>query len=300
MAIRTHFEIQGHRGARGLLPENTLPSFEIALDVGVDAIETDVHLTRDDVPILFHDPRITDRLCPQRGTTATPLVRSLTLEQLRALRVGDVGSSATPVAKWFGADRGLALFGIPTLADLFDFVNVYAGPVGADLGKTPAQREQARALVFDLELKRVPFEPETIGDGFDGIAPGTLEEQVLRAVRDANVQARTRLRSFDHRSLRAARRLEPALRIALLVHHTAPTTIGEMLRLADAELYCPDYTFVDAEVVQQVHAMGKRIIPYTVNDPREWERLLAWGVDGVTTDHPERLASWLTQREGAH
>src|SRR5262249_54726009 len=90
--MRPNFDFQGHRGARGLQPENTLPSFEVALDHCVTAIETDVHLTRDDVPVLCHDSYLSERLCSLlRGADAIspverPPVRSLTLQQLRCYR----------------------------------------------------------------------------------------------------------------------------------------------------------------------------------------------------------------------
>src|SRR6266436_1601144 len=100
----TEYEVQGHRGARGLLPENTLPSFEIALDVGVTSIETDVHLSKDDVAVLFHDAHI----------GKDTLVRSLTLEQLRAHHVGS--AAPTPLAVRFAQARGLDPYGIPTVA----------------------------------------------------------------------------------------------------------------------------------------------------------------------------------------
>src|SRR5258708_30752522 len=92
MNARSAIEVQGHRGARGLLPENTLPSFEIALDLGVTSLETDVHLTRDDVVVIFHDPEITDRVCSVLAgrdvppLEAKPALRSLTLAQVRSYR----------------------------------------------------------------------------------------------------------------------------------------------------------------------------------------------------------------------
>src|SRR6516162_9038835 len=86
------FDLQGHRGARGLKPENTLPGFEAALDVGVTSLETDIHLTRDQVPVLFHDAEIGEKICSRPADCGAPmgevrpLVRSLTLEQLRGYR----------------------------------------------------------------------------------------------------------------------------------------------------------------------------------------------------------------------
>jgi glycerophosphoryl diester phosphodiesterase len=271
----TAIEVQGHRGARGLLPENTLPSFEIALDVGVHSIETDIHLTLDDVPILFHDARIDE--------PGKPLVRSFTIDQLRRHRIGN--AVPTLVAQQYAAAYGFDSYAIPTLAELFDFVTCYA----ASPAKTKAQRECANRLIFDLELKRVPFEPETIGDGDTGL----LERQVLAAIRRAGVLKRTRVRSFDHRCVWAIKQLEPTLETGLLTYETAPKDVGAMMNAAGAQNYCPDYRFVDAEIVKQVHAAGMRIIPYTVNQPNDWKRLIAWGVDGITTDYPDRLIAWL-------
>ena len=255
------FELQGHRGARGLAPENTLAGFEIALGHGVASIETDVHLTRDDIAVLIHDAR---------PTPDAALVRELTLAQLRAYRVPGPAHPPTPLAERFAQERGIDPHGIPTLMEFFDFVALHGRPI-----------------VFDLELKRVPFHPETIGDGFDGANPALLERLTVAAIRHAGVLARTRVRSFDHRCLRAIKQLEPSLEIGLLIHHTVPANLGALL--ADADVYCPEYHFVDADVVRQVHEAGKRIIPYTGNDPSDWQRLLAWGVDGMTTDYPDRF-----------
>lgn len=258
------FELQGHRGARGLAPENTLAGFEMALDCGVASIETDVHLTRDDVPVLVHDPRL--------GLDG-PLIRELTLAQLRDFRVPGPQHRPTPCAERFARERGIDLHAIPTLAEFFDFAATHAAAGGK--------------LIFDLELKRIPFFAETIGDGYTGTGPGTLERMVIAAIRCADVEARTRVRSFDHRCVRAVQQLAPALQTAVLVCNTAPADLGALL--GGAEVYCPDYFFVDAEIVHRIHALGKRIIPYTVNRPADCRRLIDMGVDGVTTDYPDRV-----------
>ncbi len=286
MASPSAFEVQGHRGAGCLLPENTLPSFELALDLGVTSIEIDVHLTRDDVPVLIHDARLPTE-------TGAALVRSLPLEQIRRHRVGT--TAPTPLAQRFAATRGIDPFGIPTLAEFFEFVAFYA----SSPEKTSTQRACAGRLIYDIELKRVPFEPETVGDGFTGNGPALLERSVVAAIRQAGVLERTRVRSFDHRCVWAVKQLEPRLETCLLIYETAPMNIAAMLAAALAEVYGPDYHFVDAEVVQQVHAAQKKIIPYTVNEPADWQRLVALGVDGITTDYPDRLIAWLAERGGS-
>jgi glycerophosphoryl diester phosphodiesterase len=298
------FELQGHRGARGLKPENTFPSFEAALDAGVTSIETDVHLTRDGVPVIYHDETISPRLCRlRRGQAAPdpatqPLVSSLALAELRAYRADrnpdrrrfpEQERSLTPLARRFARRLGLDPYTPPTLADLFRFVAAYA----EDAGKTDDQRERARVVVFDLELKRVPYFPQVIGDEFDGEAPGLLERRVVEEITAAHIADQTTVRSFDHRSVRALRRLESRVTAAVLVAESAPVAPAELAQLADAGIYCPDYRFLDAAQVRACHADGVRVIPWTVNEEADWLRLLDWGADGVTTDYPDRLADFL-------
>jgi glycerophosphoryl diester phosphodiesterase len=297
------FELQGHRGARGLRPENTLPSFELALDLGVDAIETDVHLTSDGVPILCHEPILDARLCRAcrpgvPGPETKPFLARLTLDQVRGYRA-DVNpdpvrfpkqqAGPSPLADMLAAQWGHHPYGLPTVAELFSFVRAYAGEEGANLGKTADQRQRAARLIFDLELKRVPFHPELINDGFVGREAGLLEVRLLEEIRRAGVLDRTRVRSFDHRCLAAIKALEPRLALAVLIADTAPISPARLAREVGAEAYCPDYRFVDEELVRRAHAEGVRVIPWTVNDAADWKKLRDWGVDGITTDYPARI-----------
>jgi glycerophosphoryl diester phosphodiesterase len=305
------FDLQGHRGARGLRPENTLPAFEAALDVGVSSIETDLHLTRDGIPLLFHDDRLSERLCrlapgsrsPEPRTR--PPVRALSRAELRGYLADrnpapecfpQQDAAITPAAQLFAEQHGLSAYTPPTLAELFAFTAAYAGELGERAGKTAAQREQARQVCFNLELKRVPFRPDAIGDDCHGAGPGLLEERVVEVVRAAGVVERTRIISFDHRCLLAVRELEPRLTTGVLVHHTAPVAPDELARRAGAAVYGPDFEFLDERQVRQLHAAGVRVVPWTVNDPPAWDRLLDWGVDGIATDFPDRLALRLRER----
>jgi glycerophosphoryl diester phosphodiesterase len=232
-------------------------------------------------------------------------VRDRSLAELRSVRADrnpdpqhfpEQDARVTPLARLFAERHGFHPYTLPTVADLFAFARAYAGPSGMRAGKTRAQRLGARRVRFDLEMKRVPYRSETIGDGFDGESPGLLERAVVKAVRAAGVVGRTTVRSFDHRSVRALRRLEPDLTAAVLVEGTAPVDLVAVARQANASVYCPDYQFVDAALVRQAHAVGVRIVPWTVNEPADWERLIEWGVDGLTTDFPDRLAAALRER----
>jgi glycerophosphoryl diester phosphodiesterase len=309
------FDLQGHRGARGLRPENTLPSFEAALDAGVTTIETDLHRTRDGIPVLCHDPLVTDRLYDlvepdvAPPPSERPAVSALTVRQLRAYRASrnpdsvrfpDQKAEVTPLAHLFAELQGMDPYAVPTLADLFAFAAAYAGELGECAGKTAAQRERVVRVRFDLELKRVPFFPEAIGDAFDGTSSGPLDQRLVEEVRAAGVVKRTAVRSFDHRSVRALRMLEPELTGVVLVADTAPIALEALAREVGARVYAPSFAFLDEGLVRHLRGAGLRVVPWTVNEPEQWERLLAWGVDGMTTDYPDRLAGFLRERGVAH
>jgi glycerophosphoryl diester phosphodiesterase len=295
------FDLQGHRGARGLRPENTLPSFEAAFDVGVTTVETDLHLTRDSVVVLCHDPLLdgrTLRPTPPAGT----LVSALSLAELRTYRADrnpdpvrfpTQDAAVTPLAALFAAEHGINPYAIPTLVELFQFAQNYAGELGQRAGKTAGQRERVRQVRFDLELKRVPFFPQAINDGFTGRAAAVLEQHVVEAVRSAGLVSRTTVRSFDHRSVWCVRELEPALTTAVLLEATAPVNPAELARQARADVLGPSYEFVDEELVRRCREAGIRVVPWTVNDPEHAQRLIAWGIDGLTTDFPDQLAAYL-------
>src|SRR5262249_23726513 len=193
-------------------------------------------------------------------------------------------------------EHGMDPYTLPTLADLFAFAAAYAGALGEQAGKTPRQREHAQRVRFDLELKRVPFRPEVIADGKRPLQAGRLEQAIVDLVRSEKLLDRTTVRSFDHRCGRALRALEPRLTAAALIAETAPTDPAALVRAADAQIYCPDVEFLDQDQVELCHSAGIRVVPWTVNVEADWERLLDWRVDGITTDYPDRLAVFLRSR----
>jgi glycerophosphoryl diester phosphodiesterase len=305
------FDLEGHRGARGLRPENTLSSFELALDLGVTSVETDVRLTADGVAVLYHDPRLSARVCRPLGSdsagllAARPPVRSLTLAELRRYaadqnprprRFPRQEAVVSPLARLFAGERGMDAYAVPTLADLFSFVDAYAGEPGRRAGKPDRQRVRARGLWLDLELKRVPFRLEHAGDVDAGGEPGDLVGEVVEAVRAARLVRRVSVRSFDHRALLEVRSLEPRLATAALVAGNAPVSPAQLARQAEAQAYAPDFEFLDQRQVRDLHDAGIRVVPWTANRRRDWDRLLDWGVDGITTDFPDRLAAVLQER----
>jgi glycerophosphoryl diester phosphodiesterase len=292
-------DVQGHRGARGLKPENTLPAFETALDLGVSTLELDLHFTSDGDIVISHDPAITADKCglrtgspqaiPDPDDPQTPTsnlaIRAMTAETLSwydCNRNPDVGkfpqqnSEPTALA---GNDYSMI-----TLTQLFDFVDRYA----TSETKTEAQRENARRVLFNVETKRKENDPARIGDGFDGVNAGPFEIRVLEVITDSDVRERVIVQSFDLRSIAAINAIDPTIRLAAL---TSDASI-DLDRYAQigASIWSPKASTVTADRIGKAHELGLAVIPWTVNDLDDIARLLALGVDGIITDRPDLFA----------
>ncbi|MEZ4836651.1 MAG: glycerophosphodiester phosphodiesterase family protein [Caldilineaceae bacterium] len=298
-----NFDVQGHRGARGLKPENTLPAFETALDLGVDTLELDLHLTADDVVVIWHDDTVSADKCrldpawvnpnapdPALAPESERMIRRLTFAQLQEYRC-DLNPDEDTFPEQNSDPTALAGddFRIVSLDQLFAFVEAYT----AAAEKDASLRQNAGVVRFNLETKRNPRKPDAIGDDFDGQAPGIFEQAVVEQIQAHRVGQRVTIQSFDHRSLWATRRIAPQLRLSALVTD-APDV---------ASLACQGCTVLspagsgDAVALVQAHAHGVKVIPWTVNDPNDMQRLISMGVDGLITDRPDLLVALEQKQE---
>jgi glycerophosphoryl diester phosphodiesterase len=291
-----HVELHGHRGARGLRPENTLPGLAHALELGVDALEFDVALTADKRLVLTHDLTVSavtsaDTRPAGPGDTAYPYVgrpiRSLSLAQLRTLDVGvrrpKAGSDA------FTATQ-LQLPGtrMPTLSAALGLVNAY----GAD------------GVRLHVELKSDPTRPDLTCD------PAEFTELVLAELDRHQRLAGSALLSFDWRIIAVARRLVPdnprfalvekATRHSVWLNGLDPRDFDEDLveaaRTVGATTFSPDRVLVDARFMAAATARAMPIVVWTVNDPEEAARLIDLGVAGIVTDYPDRMRELWARR----
>ncbi len=290
------FDAEGHRGARGLLPENTLPAFEAALDLGVTTLELDLHFTQDGEVVVWHDPIIDGSKCrlpenptdPEAPDPRNPL-RRIFISQQPLTVVQSYHCDLNPEAARFPSQTAHIMplagsdYRIITLNELFDFVALYAN---SEL-KTAAQRRNAAAVQFNIETKRVPDQPENIDDGFTGAEAGPFERTILAIVNGRSLTPRVIIQSFDHRSLRTIRELDGNIRLAAL------TTGGEAKLAVYAayqfNIWSPNQRDVTAELIADAHEEGLQVIPWTVNETNDMQKLIDWGVDGIITDYPDRL-----------
>ncbi|MDH5373028.1 MAG: glycerophosphodiester phosphodiesterase family protein [Acidimicrobiia bacterium] len=302
--VSEDFDVQGHRGARGLKPENTLPAFEVALDLGVTTLELDLHYTADGHVVVWHDPVIEPDKCglddgaPESapdpddpGTRRARAIAALRLDQLKWFRCDrnpdpggqpDQESSTTALA---GDD-----FGIVTLAGLFEFVEAYS----TSEEKTDGQRANATRVRFNVETKRQPDDPGAIGDEFNGIEAGAFELALLDLVDRFQLKDRIIVQSFDHRSLWVIHALDSSIRLAALTS-SSPGDL-EVLAAKGASIWSPRASILTEQQITDAHNAGLEVVPWTVNSPIEMARLISLGVDGIITDRPDLLLDQLGQR----
>ncbi len=265
-------EVHGHRGCRGIRPENTMAAFKEALDSCVDVIETDMNVTEDGVIVLSHDKYINPELC--LGPDKKPLkekipIISIKLEELKKY---DCGSIKNPKFK-----NQIPIPGekIPTLSELFEMV-------------IKSTQTSASKVKFNLETKIVPGEPKM------SPTPEVFAKAVVDIIKKYNMTDRVIIQSFDWRTLSEIRKLEPKIILSQLTegNYIEP----EALALTKAEIVSPWYKWTMPEYVAIMHKAGKKVIPWTINDPAVWEMAIKAQVDGIITDYPSDLIKYLQQK----
>ena len=307
LRLLTDLDVQGHRGARGLKPENTLPAFETALDLQVTTLELDLHFTLDAVVVVWHDDRIGSDKCgldptapdgvpdPDSLISQVPRlsISALTWEQLQAyrcdrnpepLRFPDQNNAATQLA---GDD-----FHIPNLEEVFAFVETYA----QSAEKNEAQRAAAAGIRFNVETKRKPNDAGAIGDDFNGEKVGAFELAILDLIARYGLQDRIVIQSFEHRSLWAVHAENNHIRLAALTTRIQPDLAN--LAARGALIWSPDARDLTPTLLQAAHGLGMQVIPWTVNEVGAMRRLIAMGVDGIITDRPDVLLALAEDGKG--
>lgn len=288
------FDLQGHRGARGLVPENTLAGFAAALSIGVTTLELDLGVTRDGVVVVSHDSRLNpDHTRGPDGqflNGAGPAIRALTLAELKRYDVGRL-KPGTRYGASLPEQRPADGATVPTLAEVFDLVR------GA----------KADHIRFNIETKITPESGAEVAD------PEAFAAAVVRDVREAGLQARVSVQSFDWRTLAAVSRIAPEIaRSCITVERqwrdnlqrggrgASPWTAGldiddfessapRLVKAAGCAIWSPMFQDLSPTELAEAKAIGLKVVPWTVNERPQMERLIRAGVDGIISDYPNRL-----------
>ena len=271
-AVPMSIDIQGHRGARGLLPENSVPGFIRALELGVTTLEMDVVISKDGQVVLSHEPWFSHEICTQpdgspitQEEEETYNLYQLTYEEIRQFDCGMKGNARFP------NQQSMSLYK-PTLVEVISASERYVEETGRP------------EVAYNIETKSHPSR-----DHIFHPPPDTFTQRVVDVIITQGIEDRAILQSFDVRTLQVAHKIAPNLQLALLVGSHEDMNMEAFLEYLGftPAIYSPYYQLVDAAVVEMAHEKGMKIIPWTINTLEEMQELHTMGVDGIITDYPD-------------
>ena len=297
----TRFDLQAHRGGRGLAPENTLTAFSKALDIGVSTLELDVGITQDGVMVISHDRYLNaditrdaqDAFLTERGPTIT----SLTFAELQRYDVGRQKPGSN-YASSFPQQQGTDSERVPALASLFE--------LAATRGATDVR--------FNIETKISPSAAS------ETLAPEPFARALISEIRKAGLARRATIQSFDWRTLLIAQREAPEIVTVHLTNQQGANdtvqmgrpgaspwlagfdvddyagSVPKLVKAAGGTVWSPNFKDVTEALVRDAQSLGLKVVPWTVNDEADLARLLDWKVDGMITDYPDRLRALMKAR----
>lgn len=265
------FDIQGHRGCRGLMPENTIAAMLKAIDLGVTTLETDIAFTKDKQVILSHEPFFNHDITIKPGGTfvSASEERSLNIFKMNYAEVKnfDVGMKPHPR---FPQQQKIAAIK-PLLSAMIDSVESYC-------------KNKNLALPFyNIETKTHP-----LTDGLYHPSPAEFVDLLMQEIFLKGIAKRVTIQSFDFRTLQYLHQKYPEIKTALLIEGFDKRSLEEQLKVLGftPTIYSPEYSLVNDTLVKNCHYKGIRIIPWTVNTKEDIEKLRSLGVDGIITDYP--------------
>jgi glycerophosphoryl diester phosphodiesterase len=266
-------DLQGHRGSRGLMPENTIPAMKKAIDLGVATLEMDVVISKDNKVVVSHEPYFSEVI------TTTPEGKYLTKEEAQnhliysmtydSIMKYDVGLKPHPV---FPAQQKIKVYK-PLLSELIDSAEVYAEAKG-------------RKILYNIEIKS---NKET--DNIRHPLPTVFATLLIDVLLEKNILDRAIIQSFDVRPLQFLHNNHGEIKLSYLVEKPGLSLDEQLLLLGfTPDIYSPDYLMVNKKLVEDCHKKNIKIIPWTINTLDEMNKLMAMGVDGIISDYPDLFA----------
>lgn len=264
------FAYEGHRGARGLYPENSIGAMKVAMDIPiVTTLEMDCHITKDKKVVVYHDDYLNPKFVTYadgselKGTDNKGLVYNYTYDQLQQFDLGLKGNVDFPQQQKVSTKINL-------LADLIEESEKYASTKG-------------KKMFYNIETKS--------NDKKDNIAhpePKEFSDLLLQVVFDKGIDKRTVIQSFDKRTIQYINKQYPSIRTSFLIDAKNTKTPDELVEELGFKpfIISPNYKLVTKEFVDAAHRMGVKVIPWTVNKKEEIDALKALKVDGIISDYP--------------
>ena len=265
------FDKEGHRGCRGLMPENTIPAMLKAVDLGVTTLEMDISFTKDNEAILSHEPFFNHEITTkQDGSFITEKeekqynIYKMTYAEVKRY---DVGLKPHPR---FPDQQKIAVYK-PRLADLIDSVERYI------------TEKKAKKVLYNIETKTMPAT-----DNLFHPAPASFVDMLMAVINEKGIQDRVIIQSFDIRTLQYLHQKYPSIKTSLLSEADNKSSFRKQIKDLGftPTIYSPAVALVTDALVKDCHSRKMKLVPWTVNDKNEMARLKAMGVDGLISDYP--------------
>lgn len=272
--VKQSFDLQGHRGCRGLMPENTIDAMIKAIDLGVTTLEMDLHISKDNYVVVSHDPYFNENITTtpegkylEKGEGPKRLLYQMNYDSIMKY---DVGMKPHPD---FPHQQKIEAFK-PMLVELLYATESYA-------------KEKGKSMLYNIEIKSKPA-----NDGKKHPPVETFVDLAMAAINAEGVTERTTIQSFDPRALKVMHRKYPAVSTSLLIEGDDKRTLSEQLKELGftPNIYSPHYSLVTPELLKACHDKNIRVIPWTVNKLEDMKRLKTMGVDGLISDYPDLYA----------
>lgn len=267
------FDLQGHRGTRGLKPENTIPAFITALNYGVTTIELDVVITKDKQVILSHEPWMSKEICTKPDSTRISkteeknfIIYKMEYKDICNFDCGSNGNLKFP-------EQERIVLHKPLLRDVITTVE--------DHIKSYTQYE----VDYNVEIKSTKA-----GDKKFHPAPEEFSDIVYQLIDKYLPWERVVIQSFDFRVLKYWKRKYPHVRLAALVENLNSVETNLNALGFFPSVYSPEFKLLNPEIIDSLRQKKIRVIPWTVNELDDMKRLKSWGVDGIITDYPNRAS----------
>jgi glycerophosphoryl diester phosphodiesterase len=272
LKTKPDFDWQGHRGCRGLLPENSIPAFLHALNLGVTTLEMDLAVSADSQLIISHEPWLNIDICTKadgsnisKSESEHLLLIKMTTEEIRKC---DCGSKGNPR---FKEQKSMKTYK-PTLEEVVKEVKKYC-------------TEKNRPIpFFNIEIKSNPD-----WDGKQTPSVLAFSKRVVEQINQLGIKEKTYIQSFDPRALEAVKSLDGSVKLVFLVENTLGLKKNLKKLTFKPDVYSPFFKLLNKKTITKCHKQGIKVIPWTVNETSDMQAMIDLGVDGIITDYPNRI-----------
>ncbi len=292
-------QLHGHRGARGILPENSIPSFLKALELGVDALELDVGVSADHVIIVHHDehlnPATTQDINGNWLTHPTPALRQLSVDELKMFDIGQLNKRSA-YGQRYKNQQALKPLRIPTLSEMVNAVKAVEFAL-----------DSSQQVMFNIEVKSTPTMPDVL------LPPEEFADLLVATVTELDIAQRCIVQCFDWRCLQRVQKIAPTIPTGYLttqqafednLSENAPHanewragysvaahdySVPKTVKAAGGTFWCPYYRELSKELLDEAHELELEVLCWTVNNETSMRKLAQWGVNGLISDYPDKL-----------